>query len=722
MHRVIFRRMLFIALATVATACGSGDTTNVNPGSITLSLTPTTATIQRGGSTQVSGTVTRSNFTGDVAISVTGAPTGVTGTVTLAPVNGGNTAQVTLSAATSTSPGTYTLTVTASGSGVSNATATFTLTITAATPASFTMALGTPTLSVGQGASGQSAITLTRTAFTGNVTLSAENLPTGVTASFTTNPVPATTSSVTFNVAANAAPGTFNTILIRGTAPGLTDVTAPVTLTITVTGNFAIAAGSNPLNVAQGAQATTTLNATRSGGFSGTIVYTVTGPANAALPAGLTAAVTPTATADQNTLMVTATSGLAVGSYPIVVHGIAFGIEQTASLNVAVATPAGQVRLDYSQCTAATKPIWVGYQDGTNAFVRTTGTADVYQFNIAAAKGAFAVVTQNGAQFSTVVQYFSQSEIAGLAATCTAIATTKTINGTLNGVTGGFTASVSMGGGAATAVGPATTYQLTGVTNGSHDLVAYNRNVATPGAALDRLIIRRALNIADGGSMPLLDFTGGDVMLPTTVTINVNGATAGNTVTQNQAYLTGTSCTPHALYTKTGTTNSIFVYGVPVANQLASDFYSLGVTEQLSSTSSRNITTSFHTLANGSVTMPAAINPTVSIIASAQNNFRLIQSVFTLPSDYLAATLTYTDTPGNSYTIFQSSGYIAGAGTVTLAATDLGSVTGYLPSWGPAKTSATNFISKTLGGTFGSACTEGATSKTATVTGIFPLA
>ena len=51
-------------------------------------------------------------------------------------------------------------------------------------------------------------------------------LAAGVTAAFGTNPVPGSSSNVTFTASPTAQPGTFNTILIRGTAAGLTDVTA----------------------------------------------------------------------------------------------------------------------------------------------------------------------------------------------------------------------------------------------------------------------------------------------------------------------------------------------------------------------------------------------------------------------------------------------------------------------------------------------------------------
>jgi len=707
--------LALIALVALANGCSSGGATTPVVGSIVLSLSPTSATIQQGASTQVTGTVTRTNFTGDIAISVNGAPTGVSGSVTLAPVNGGNSAQVTLSASNSTVVGTYSLTVVAKGSGIDSTTATFTLTIAAATPASYTMAVGTPSQSIAQSGTALSALTFVRTAFTGNITLSAENLPTGVTAAFATNPVSGTTSSVTFAASPTATPGSFNTILIRGTASGLTDVTAGVTLVVTVTGSFTIAAGNASLSVVQGNNASTSVNATRVGGFGGTIVYSVTGPSNAALPAGLTAAVTPTATADQNTLTVTTTAGLAPATYPIVVHAVSFGPEQTANVSVVVTALGSAVRLDYSLCAAGGKPVWVAFQDGAGAWTHVAGSADVYSFNVASANGAIAVVT-TGANYVTAINYMSQGELAAFTGGCAP--TGKTINGTVAGVTSGFLASISMGGGAATVAAPATTFQLVGLANGAQDLVAYNRNSLTPGAVNDGLILRRDLNVADGGSVPLIDFGSLEAVSPTTFTITLTGAPGGATITQVQSYLTGVTCSSHLLYTKSGTSATVFAYGVPTGLQRVTDYYNLSLTSLDALASSRQVSRSFQTLANMTIALGASISATVTDVTGGAT-YRRVQSVLALPSDYQSASLIYTGVVANSVTISQSTGYIGGAASVTLAMPDL-TAAGYLAAYGPGTANAVNYLTSARGTSGGGAgCNQGGTTKVATVTGIF---
>src|SRR6185312_5464727 len=80
----------------------------------------------------------------------------------------------------------------------------------AASNPNFTLAASPSSLSVTQGSSGNSTITVTKTGgFTGSVSLSASGLPAGVTATFGTNPT-TSTSVVTFFVNDTATTGTFS--------------------------------------------------------------------------------------------------------------------------------------------------------------------------------------------------------------------------------------------------------------------------------------------------------------------------------------------------------------------------------------------------------------------------------------------------------------------------------------------------------------------------------
>ena len=96
---------------------------------------------------------------------------------------------------------------------------------------SFTLSASPSSVSIGQGTSGTSTITVTpQNGFNGSVTLSASGLPSGVTAGFSPNPT-TTTSTLTLTASATAATGT-STVTITGTSGSLTATTS-VSLTVT---------------------------------------------------------------------------------------------------------------------------------------------------------------------------------------------------------------------------------------------------------------------------------------------------------------------------------------------------------------------------------------------------------------------------------------------------------------------------------------------------------
>jgi len=100
--------------------------------------------------------------------------------------------------------------------------------------ADFSLSASPSTVSVVQGASGTSTITLQDlNGFTGSAALTASGLPTGVTAAFSPASV-TTTSKLTLTVSSTAATGSY-TVTVKGVSGSLSH-TASVSLTITATG------------------------------------------------------------------------------------------------------------------------------------------------------------------------------------------------------------------------------------------------------------------------------------------------------------------------------------------------------------------------------------------------------------------------------------------------------------------------------------------------------
>jgi subtilase family serine protease len=195
----------------------------VNPlvQSFTLSASPSSVAIAKGGASGTSTiTITPVNgFSGSVTLSNSALPRGVTAQFSPNPAT--STSVLTLTAAKTAKVGTSTITITGT-SGSLKATTTLTLTVNAL--GSFTLSASPSSLSVAQGGTGASTITVNPTdGFDQEVTLSAVDLPTGVTASFSPNPT-TSTSTLTLTVGNGAATGK-STITIEGTSGTITKKT-----------------------------------------------------------------------------------------------------------------------------------------------------------------------------------------------------------------------------------------------------------------------------------------------------------------------------------------------------------------------------------------------------------------------------------------------------------------------------------------------------------------
>jgi hypothetical protein len=220
-----------------------------------------------------------------------------------------------------------------------------------ATP-DFSLAASPSSLTITQGTSGNSTITVTSlNGFNAATTLTASGLPSGVTAAFSPNPVtpPANgtaTSTLTLTASAAAATGTA-TVTITGTS-GSTTHTTTIALTVNAaaTPNFTIGASPSALTVVQGGTGASTVTITSQAGFNSATTLTTTG-----LPSGVTAAystnpVTPPANGSAtSTLTLTASASATIGTATVTVTGtsgslvhsttIALTINSSVALNTA---------------------------------------------------------------------------------------------------------------------------------------------------------------------------------------------------------------------------------------------------------------------------------------------------------------------------------------------------------------------------------------------------
>jgi len=208
--------------------------------------------------------------------------------------------------------------------------------------ADFSLSASPSALTVNQGASGTSTITITRlNSFAGAVSFTTSGLPSGVTASF--NPATTTTtgtsSVLTLSASSTATVGSA-TVTVTGTSGSLTHTTS-ISLTVSSTGtaDFSLSASPTSLTVNQGASGTSTITIARLNGFAGAVSFTASG-----LPSGVTASFNPattTTTGTSSVLTLAASSTAAAGSATITVTGASGTLSHTVAIALTVGTTGG---------------------------------------------------------------------------------------------------------------------------------------------------------------------------------------------------------------------------------------------------------------------------------------------------------------------------------------------------------------------------------------------
>ena len=580
-------------------------------------------------------------------------------------------------------------------------------------------------LSLPQGANGSVTATVSRSGgFAGNIDLSLEGAPTGVTASFSPASVAAgaTTSTITITAAASTAPGNY-TLTLRAKGTGATDQTASVALTVTAvaTGSYTMAVSPASVSVTQGAAAgSATVTVTRTGGFTGAVALTTSGA-----PTGLTVTANPTSipgTATTSALSISAASNTAPGTYTITVNGAATGVtNQSATFSVVVTAPSSG-NASWQFC-ASNAPLWFAVQDGTGAWTRVTPTNNAFGFNITSSKGGVAYVQAgSGSSFTLTVLYGLKQELTDAGAGLCANTTEKTVNGSVAGLGSGEAASVSLGGALAT-VSANGNFTLNNVPDGPRDLVAARTATTVSGTgitfAVNKLIIRRALNQAANSTMPALDFNASEAVAPVSRNVTVNGAgsdflsTSVSYVTANNAITT--------LYTdalSSGATRAY--YGVPAASQATGDLHLLTAVATNVSGSTANYLrifgTYFKDATDKTVTLgPVPATATVSVLGTTPYvRLRMQWTAQTEYGKYFSAIYSQSNAAAPRTAIVSATSGYLGSTSVDLAIPDFTGVAGWDSNWGLKAGQATQWVAtgtswSSTGGVIGSPATEGGT-------------
>jgi N-acetylneuraminic acid mutarotase len=298
------------------------------PPSFTLSASPASLTVIQGASGTSTLDVTPQNgITGNVTLAASGLPSGVTAAFSPNPTTG--LSVLTLTVSSTAIAGTYNATITGIDGTI---TASTTVVLTVIPPPSFTLSASPASLTVIQGASGTSTMTVTgQNGFAGSVTLAASGLPSGVTAGFATNPTSGT-SVITLTASSSATIGTA-TVTITGTS-GTLIASTTVVLTVNPAPSFTLSASPASLTLVQGASGTSTVAVTGQNGFTGSVNVAASG-----LPTGVTASFIPNPATGASALTLSANSSVFAGTYNVLVTGTSGSLTATTNVVLTIIAP-----------------------------------------------------------------------------------------------------------------------------------------------------------------------------------------------------------------------------------------------------------------------------------------------------------------------------------------------------------------------------------------------
>src|SRR5256884_37467 len=385
-------RLGLVLVAGLAVATGCGKDGGTGPAAeYSLSLGPAALTIVQGATGTATVTITRSNFTGAVTLSLGGAPTGVTGSFNPAAPTGSS-ATLTVSVGAAVAPGVYNLTVAGTATAGNHSTP---LTLTVSAAPDYALSVAPTALTIAQGATGTTTVTITRTSFTDAVTLTLGNAPTGVTGSFNPAAPTGTSSTLTVSVGAAVAPGVYN-LTVNGTGAPCNRST-PLTLTVSAAPDYSLPLPPPALPIGQGTTGNTTVTIARTN-FTGAVTLSL---GNA--PAGVTGAFDPaTPTGTSSTLTLSVGAAVAPGVYNLTVDGAGTPGSRSTPLTVTVsATPdyalsLSPAALTITQGATGTSTVTITRTNFTGAVTLSLGSAPTGvtgAFNPAAPTGTSSTLT-----------------------------------------------------------------------------------------------------------------------------------------------------------------------------------------------------------------------------------------------------------------------------------------------------------------------------------------
>ena len=247
---------------------------------ILLSSNPQVSDLPIGGNKQVTLTVDATgDFTGNVTLAVNGSlPTGLTADLSTTTIATEGDATITFAASNTLAPGQYTVKVNATSGSLSDD-ATIVLNVENATSPDFALQIDPSSLSINQGATGETSVSYNGLAgFADDVALSinASSLASGLTGEFDNATLSAGGSSIlTINATSEVAPGQYTLVVVGSSGSITREINLLVTIIEVADPDFTLSVSPNRITINRGENGLANVVVEALNGFTGTVNLTI---------------------------------------------------------------------------------------------------------------------------------------------------------------------------------------------------------------------------------------------------------------------------------------------------------------------------------------------------------------------------------------------------------------------------------------------------------------
>jgi len=371
--------------------------------------------------------------------------------------------------------------------------------------------------------------------------------------------------------------------------------------------------------------------------------------------------------------------------------------------------PPPPTTVSVAYCTGL-EPMWVAFQDGDGAWTRALPTVSngkvVFQSGFASDRGGIATVFRAGSGITFLgVLYGAPEELGTVSDTSPRFCgppIVKSLVGSVAGVDSNEFVIVRAGSDARTLAHAGHEFLLNVLPPGPQDILA--TRVARIGAidTLTKIILRRGVDLPDGATLPVLDFSSPEAFEPAVASVSLSGIGTGGAAISTRLITSGFNGTFGVVTGQDiGTMRPYFA--IPEARLLPGDLQVLFASGHGASPNSvRSATRFFHAVQDFTIGLGAdVVPPTFSTIATAPS-LRL-RARFVNQTEYGRRTsVSYQEDSTRLVSVSMTQDYALRVGGVyDLVIPELIGVAGFDRAWALSATNSLRWSAARVGGTLG---------------------